>query len=123
MTATSIAHVQLHYPMDKAAQVYRFYTDFFGLKNFAAPHTSRYRFGLNGQWLDLAPRADATPAQSGHVALTVLDLPALRHRLLQAGFSLEETQPLPGYRRFFINDPAGNRLEILEPEPDGSWTV
>ena len=31
--------------------------------------------------------------------------------------SLEEHQPLPGYLRFYVNDPAGNRLEFLEPDP------
>ncbi len=123
MSALSLNHVQLPFPVDKAAQVYQFYTDFFGLKNFAAPNASRFRFGLGGHWLDLAAFPDATPLQTGHVALNVLDLPSLRNRLLQAGHTLEETQPLRGYRRFFINDPAGNRLEILEPEPDGAWTV
>ena len=123
MSALSIHHVQLPFPVDKAVQVYQFYTEFFGLKNFAAPNTGPFRFGLDRQWLELTPRSDAAPVQSGHVALNVLDLPALRHRLLQAGHTLEETLPLPGYRRFFINDPAGNRLEILEPEPDGAWTV
>ena len=123
MTALSFHRVQLPFPVDKAAQVYRFYTEFFGLKNFAAPQTSQFRFGLGGQWLDLTPCSDFTPVQNGHLALNVLDLPALRHRLLEAGHALEETQALPGYRRFFINDPAGNRLEILEPEPDGAWTV
>lgn len=123
MSALSIHHVQLPFPVDKAAQVYQFYTEFFGLKNFTAPNATQFRFGLGGQWLDLQPRSDTAPVQSGHLALNVLDLPTLRHRLLQAGYALEETQALPGYRRFFINDPAGNRLEILEPEPDGAWTV
>lgn len=123
MSVLSLHHVQLPFPVAKAAQVYQFYTDFLGLKNFAAPNASRFRFGLNGLWLELTPSTNSPPVQSGHVALNVLDLPALRHRLLQAGHTLEETQALPGYRRFFINDPAGNRLEILEPEPDGVWTV
>ena len=123
MAALSIDHVQLPFPVNKAAQVYQFYTERLGLKNFASIQSSRYRFGLGGQWLDLVPSPNATPVQAGHVALNVLDLPALRHRLLQAGHVLEETRALPGYRRFFINDPAGNRLEILEPEPDGVWTV
>lgn len=123
MSALSLHRVQLPFPVDKAVQVYRFYTEFLGLKNFAAPHTSHFRFGLAGHWLDLQPGTEANPVQSGHLALNVLDLPALRYRLLEAGHVLEETQPLPGYRRFFVNDPAGNRLEILEPEPDGAWTV
>ena len=123
MSAISLAHVQLPFPVDKAAQVYQFYTDFLGLRNFSAPNASRFRFGLGGLWLDLTPHANFSPVQCAHVALNVMDLPALRHRLLQAGHTLEETHALPGYRRFFIHDPAGNRLEILEPEPDGSRTV
>ena len=123
MSALSIDHVQLPFAVSQAAQVYQFYTEFFGLKNFAAPQAARFRFGLGGQWLDLVPSPDAQPVQSGHLALSVLNLPAVRHRLLQAGHVLDETRALPGYRRFFVNDPAGNRLEILEPEPDGSLTV
>ena len=123
MTALSIHHVQLPYPLDKAPQVYRFYTEFLGLRDFGAPGASRFRFGLGGAWLDLAPAVVAVSAATAHLAIHVLNLPELRHRLLQAGHVLEESQALAGYRRFFVNDPAGNRLEILEPEPEGSLTV
>ena len=48
----------------------------------------------------------------GHVQ----DLPALRHRLLQAELALVENRALPGYLRFYVKDPAGNQLEFLEPD-------
>jgi hypothetical protein len=35
--------------------------------------------------------------------------------LAQAGYPTRQDEPLPGYTRVFIDDPFGNRIELLQP--------
>ncbi len=63
---------------------------------------------------------DGVPAR---LAFEVEDLPGLRNRLLDAACTIEESQPLAGYLRFFVNDPAGNQLEFIEPDVSQASTV
>jgi predicted enzyme related to lactoylglutathione lyase len=44
------------------------------------------------------------------------DLDATRARLEAAGFPITTDAELPGYRRFYTEDPFGNRIELLQPE-------
>jgi hypothetical protein len=41
----------------------------------------------------------------------------LRTRLAQHGYAPYEDEPLAGFQRFYVADPFGNRLELLEPVP------
>jgi len=46
----------------------------------------------------------------------VEDLTNIRRRLEQAGCTTTDDQPLEGYQRCYVDDPFGNRTELLEPE-------
>lgn len=65
---------------------------------------------------DFATKNDLqhNPSQGGHVAFEVDDLNAVKDRLSQAGipFSDAGTFAIPGYSHIYVNDPAGNLLEI-----------
>lgn len=50
-----------------------------------------------------------------HVAFEVDDLGAARRRLAAAGCAIEEGRSIPGVERFFVRDPAGNRIELFSP--------
>jgi catechol 2,3-dioxygenase-like lactoylglutathione lyase family enzyme len=55
-------------------------------------------------------------AGKAHVGLAVADvaaLEALAERLAGAGYPVRWNTGLPGVRRFFTEDPWGNRLELL----------
>jgi hypothetical protein len=39
----------------------------------------------------------------------------LRQRLAAANVAVYEDEPLPGYQRFYADDPFGNRIEFLQP--------
>ncbi len=54
------------------------------------------------------------PRSKRHVAFEVEALDAARARLGAAGVPIEEGRVMPGVRRFFVRDPAGNRLEFYE---------
>jgi len=124
MSILSLNHVQLGYPQALEAPVRRFYGEQLALQPGIGPSGKGSRYRVGAQRIDLVPvEAHALPQSPGHVAFEVLNLPELRHRLLSQGLNLDETRPLPGHRRFYVQDPAGNTLEFLEPEPTGVWTV
>jgi hypothetical protein len=50
-----------------------------------------------------------------HPALLIEDLEALGHRLVAAGVPVGDDEPLPGFHRFYVSDPFGNRIELLSP--------
>ena len=55
------------------------------------------------------------PARKAHVGLLVRGLDALIEALGRAGYEVVTDEPLEGYLRVYVNDPFGNRLELMEP--------
>lgn len=55
-----------------------------------------------------------TPARKAHPALLVDDLDAVIARLVAAGHHVTRDGALPGYRRCYVDDPHGNRLELIQ---------
>ena len=103
-----------------AARATAFYRDMLGLQQIEIPPTFR-EAGLNVIWLQLgdqqlhllpAPTADV-PARR-HFAMHIDDAKQAREQLARRGLSIRETTPIPGADRFFINDPDGNRIELIE---------
>lgn len=124
MSIHSINHVQLAFPSGAEAEVRRFYGSLVGLTELKQQGGKTLRFVAGQQRIDLIPTENWLPAPAtSHLALEVKDLPALRSRLLDAQLQLEESRPLPGHLRFYVNDPAGNQLEFLEPDPSQANTV
>jgi ubiquinone/menaquinone biosynthesis C-methylase UbiE len=64
--------------------------------------------------LHIGPDPQFQPAAKAHAALLVSDLDALVARLDSAGLRVESDVDLPGIRRRYTYDPAGNRLELMQ---------
>ena len=75
---------------------------------------------FQSSWLELHLGADAAfaPAAKAHPAIVVGDLDEVAARLTAAGHPIQSDPLFPRHRRFYANDPFGNRIEFLEP--DGS---
>ncbi len=58
---------------------------------------------------------DFRAARKAHPALLVEDLPALKALIQAAGYRFNTDEPLEGYDRIYVNDPFGNRIELMEP--------
>lgn len=58
---------------------------------------------------------DFVPAGKVHPGLLVDGLDVLAERLERHGVEVRWDGNFPGYRRFYVADPHGNRLELLEP--------
>lgn len=70
-------------------------------------------FRVGSQELHVSEHEPFAPAGRGHPAFVVDELDALAERLDSAGAEVRWDERLPGARRFYSFDPAGNRLEFL----------
>jgi len=119
MSLVAIDHVQLAMPPGGEDAARRFYGAVLGLPERRKPEHLAKRGGC---WFEdgalkihLGVEADFRPARKAHPALLVSDLPALKARLSDGGFTLNDGEPLEGYDRTYVDDPFGNRIELLEP--------
>lgn len=95
----------------------RFYRNVLGLTEIAKPRTFDFValwFDLNGQQLHLLLKDQPDSISPRHFALRVADTQSARNYLRAQGIALEETVLIPGCDRFFIRDPDGNRIEIIQ---------
>src|SRR5439155_22566754 len=95
----------------------RFYRDVLGLKEIAKPRTFDFVvvwFDLGNQHLHLLLKDRADTISPRHFALRVEDARAARDQFQAHGIATQETTPIPGADRFFIADPDGNRIEIIQ---------
>ena len=58
---------------------------------------------------------DFRPARKAHPGLLVEDLTAFAEHLESHGVDVEWDDRFPGFRRCYVADPHGNRIELLEP--------
>jgi catechol 2,3-dioxygenase-like lactoylglutathione lyase family enzyme len=114
----SLDHLQLAMPRGREAEARAFYGDILGLRELTKPANLAVRggvwFALGTQQLHLGVEDDFRPAKKAHPAFQVRDAGRLRGQLEQAGYSPYEDEPLAGYTRFYVADPFGNRLELME---------
>jgi catechol 2,3-dioxygenase-like lactoylglutathione lyase family enzyme len=119
MSIEAIDHVQLAMPTGREAEAVAFYEALLGISQQPKPAHLAARGGC---WFErgelkihLGVEADFRAALKAHPALRVKDLPALVARLSDAGIAIRDDEPLEGYDRVYIDDPFGNRIELLEP--------
>lgn len=119
MRITRIEHVQLAMPAGGEALAREFYQGALGIAEIPKPQHLAKRGGC---WFEsgdlkihLGVDTKFRPARKAHPALLVDDLPALKQRLSSLGYALQDEEPLEGYRRIYVDDPFGNRIELMEP--------
>lgn len=118
MTIECIDHVQLAMPAGQEAAARAFYGELLDLAEQPKPAHLAARGGC---WFASGPvkvhlgvDKDFKPAAKAHPAFIVSDLDSLCGRLEQAGFPTVTDEPLEGYRRRYVSDPFGNRIELME---------
>ena len=118
MRIKTIDHVQLAMPAGREAEAIAFYVDLLGLAQVPKPANLATRGGC---WFEkdsvkvhIGVDADFHPARRAHPALLVEDLPALVAALTAGGARLTDDEPLEGYDRVYVDDPFGNRIELME---------
>jgi catechol 2,3-dioxygenase-like lactoylglutathione lyase family enzyme len=120
MTAIiGLDHIQLAMPAGEEAAARAFYGDVLGLVEELKPSNLLPRGGVwfrgGSLRLHLGVDPDFRPAKKAHPALLVRGLAQLAARCKAAGFVPVVDEPLEGFERFYVFDPFGNRIELLEP--------
>jgi catechol 2,3-dioxygenase-like lactoylglutathione lyase family enzyme len=119
----SLDHVQIAAPSGCEPAARRYFGELLGLAEIEKPATLR---GRGGAWFELGDRElhigvapDFEPARKAHVGLRLgaEDLDRLAERLAAEGFPVDWDEQLPGERRFYSEDPWGNRVEFLASVP------
>ena len=119
MKVNSVDHVQIAVPPDKEEEAVEFYERVLGLNRLPKPGGTD---DARGVWLDggnvqvhigVQPTG-FQPASKAHVGFIVADLAKAQAELERLQVPTKPGGSLPGFKRFFATDPAGNRLEFLQ---------
>lgn len=115
-------HVQLAAPPGCEEEARRFFGGLLGLRELEKPAVLAARggawFACGAQAIHVGVEDDFAPARKAHPAFalaTAAEVGVLAERLGGAGVDVLFDEELPGYRRFYAQDPWGNRLEFLAP--------
>jgi len=113
-----IDHVQLAMPAGGEEQAVAFYAELLGLAPVPKPEPLRQRGGCwfenKGVRVHLGVETDFRPNRKAHPAFLVRGLDLLRDALAAAGVVVREGDPVDDASQVYIDDPFGNRLELLE---------
>ncbi|MEU9377940.1 VOC family protein [Streptomyces sp. NPDC048255] len=119
---TAVDHVQLAAPPGTEDRLRAYYTGVLGMTELSKPPVLAARggcwFAAGGVQLHLGVEEDFRPARKAHPGLRVTGIEEYARRLEERGAEVVWDDNLPGHRRFYSEDPVGNRLEFLEPVAD-----
>jgi catechol 2,3-dioxygenase-like lactoylglutathione lyase family enzyme len=114
-------HVQLAAPPGSEEALRHFYGTVLGMSEVPKPPALAARGGawFRGGALELhvGIEDDFRPAGKAHPGIIVSDIDAVVRRLGDHGVAVHWDDNFPGFRRCYLADPHGNRLELLEPHP------
>ena len=120
MSIVGLDHVQVAAPPGCEADARRFYGGVLDLPELPKPAARAARGGVwfalgSGQALHVGVTEDFAPARKAHPALAVAPdrLDALAAVLSDAGIDVTWDGAIPGLRRFYVDDPWGNRIELV----------
>lgn len=117
-TFKSIDHIQLAAPKGSEDKTRTFFKDLLGFDEVEKPEALKKHGGV---WFEFANHQihigieePFYPAKKAHPAFEVENIEALKQHLVTNGIDVMEDDRIPGVKRFFISDPIGNRMELLE---------
>lgn len=118
MRIDRLEHVQLAMPAGGESLARAFYEGVLGIPETPKPPNLAKRGGC---WFErgdlkihLGVETDFRPARKAHAAFLVVDLGQLIDDLRVAGYTVRDDEPLEGYHRVYVDDPFGNRIELME---------
>jgi catechol 2,3-dioxygenase-like lactoylglutathione lyase family enzyme len=118
MPVRRLDHVLLAMPAGRESEARDFYQGLLGIREAAKPANLTARGGCwfeDGELkIHLGVEKNFMPAKKAHPAFIVDDLAGLESILKKAGYPVAYDEPLEGYDRFFVNDPFGNRIELMQ---------
>jgi catechol 2,3-dioxygenase-like lactoylglutathione lyase family enzyme len=117
---TRLDHIQIAAPAGCEDAAREFYGAILGLREIEKPPALQPRggcwFECGTQQLHVGVEKNFRPAKKAHPAFVVTHFDRLRETLAKRGVVLTD-ESIPGTRRFYADDPWGNRLEFVEETP------
>jgi catechol 2,3-dioxygenase-like lactoylglutathione lyase family enzyme len=116
----SLEHVAVTAPEELVDDVLAWYESILGLERIEKPPGTREA----GAWFSAGEGQihvtldEHNPPKKAHYGIVVDDFGDIVERLRGAGCHIEQARQIPGRRRFYTRDPAGNRLEIITTEDE-----
>ena len=114
-------HVNVTVPKSLEEAAKHFYGVVMSLQEVPKPESSRgrggawYQLGQMQLHLSIEEPLGENCVSKRHVCYTVRDLAEAEERFRKAGVEIfPDDQPMPGWERFYVRDPGGNRLEIAQ---------
>jgi catechol 2,3-dioxygenase-like lactoylglutathione lyase family enzyme len=118
MKVRRIEHVQLAMPRGEEDAARAFYEGLLGIPEVPKPPKLAVRggcwFELDDLKIHLGVEDGFRPARKAHPALEVDDVRAFVARFAAVGIGVVE-DPIEGYDRIHVDDPFGNRIELVQP--------
>lgn len=119
MRVRRLDHVQLAMPAGGEAAAVAFYQELLGIPEVPKPPHLAARGGC---WFErgtlkvhLGVDPQFRPATKAHPAFVVDDVRTLAAAIAGRGHRVVDDEPLEGYDRVYVDDPFGNRIELLQP--------
>lgn len=113
---TGIDHVQIAVPKALEEECLKFYREIFAFPELVKPVELQAR---GGAWFQIGPLQmhigvdpERSPKSKRHICFLTSDLGKAKASVIACGVAIEEESVAEGLARFFIRDPAGNRIEI-----------
>jgi hypothetical protein len=120
MRIESLDHVQIAMPPGGEALARSFYQGLLEIPEVAKPAELTARGGCwferGGLKIHLGVEADFRPARKAHPGLAVSGFSDLCERLRAGGCEVRPEQVSDGPARAFVDDPFGNRIELIDAQ-------
>jgi len=116
LAITRIDHVQIAVPKSLERESLAFYRDVLGLTEIPKPMELRARggawFQVGSLQMHVGVDPETSPQSKRHICFLVDNLSQAKETVCGLLIAIEEESVAEGLARFFIRDPAGNRIEI-----------
>jgi catechol 2,3-dioxygenase-like lactoylglutathione lyase family enzyme len=114
----SIDHIQLAAPKGSEETARKFFKNILGFDEVEKPEELKKRGGVwfefGNYQIHIGIEEPFYPAKKAHPAFEIENIEKLKKHLVTNGIDVIEDDKLPGAKRFYISDPFGNRMELLE---------
>ena len=119
MPVRQIDHILIAMPAGREQEARKFYHGILGLNEKVKPPQLAARggcwFEIGALQVHLGVEKIFVPARKAHPAFIVDDLAGMVAKAEQAGLRVTADEPIEGYDRRHVDDPFGNRIELIEP--------
>ena len=119
MPVRHIDHILIAMPAGGEQEGRAFYGGILGMSEKAKPPVLAARggcwFTIGALEVHLGVEENFVPARKAHPAFIVDDLAGMVEKAVKSGYTVTADEPLEGCDRRHVNDPFGNRIELIEP--------